>query len=232
MNKNISRRIGLLVPVLAALLSSACALPGPVTPGGDQACKGAVPCPSGPERALVLPVVLQGKAVVLDKSDLDYPRADLAGAEKPKGEGGVSRGMVIRVTADFHVWRLWNGPAKLDPSGHTNRMGGWWAYDAPHGDQSGYRRDYEVCRIWNDLTWVAQCTLKAGAVVTIGPGNDVRADVCKKPGEAYPPNERDWQLWVANPWSRGKELECPAETSDYEANPLDISGPTKGTGPK
>jgi hypothetical protein len=177
-----------------------------------------------------LPAVLQGKAQLLTAADPEYARADLANAAKPAGEGGLiqGRGMVVRVTADVPVWRLWSGPEKKDARGNTNRIGQWWSYDAPRGSQQGYRQSYEICVSWNDLTWVAKCTLKKGAVVAIGPGNSVSAATCGDAAgkEAYPANERDWQIWIAKAWTRlgtDKELDCPAEGVDYEADVADIT---------
>lgn len=176
---------------------------------------------------LTLPAKLQGKAEVLAPTDPDYARADLGNAVKAAGLGGVSEGLVVRITEDVPVYRMWSGPTKKDSRGNTNRMGSWWAYDAPTGPATGYRSDYEICLAWNDLTWVATCTLKKGAVVVIGPGQSVSAETCGDPTgkEAYVANAEDWQVYVSKAWSRGTELACPAETSDYEANPQDISKP-------
>jgi hypothetical protein len=209
-----------------------CAPPQPVTP--ETAAVVTAPltltgAPASAPAAPSLPPQLAGKAVVLAASDPDAPRADLASALKPAGEGGlVAPGLVVRLTADVPVWRLWNGPDKKDTSGHTNRMGQWWSYDAPRGSQQGYRIAYQVCGSWNDLTWVARCTLKKGAVVAIGPGNSVGAKACGDATgkESYPVNARDWQVWVSKVWARGVELECPAETGDYEADTADIAQPT------
>ena len=173
---------------------------------------------------LALPEALKGKAVALASTDPDYARAKLAEAVKPAGEGGLTRGLVVRLTADIPVWRMWSGPAKKY-NGNTNRLGQWWSYDAPHGTQQDYRQAYEICASWNDLTWVAKCTLKSGAVVAIGPGNSVSAATCGGE-EAYPANDKDWQVYIAEAWKRlgaDKELDCPAESADYEADAADIS---------
>lgn len=189
--------------------------------------------------ALKLPPALKGKAEVVSSTDPDYARADLASAVKPVGEGGLSEGIVVRLTEDIPVWRMWSGPEKKDSRGNTNRLGQWWSYDAPKGTQQGYRTDYEICLAWNDLTWVAKCTLKKGAVVAVGPGNSVSAQVCGDPTgkEAYAANAKDWQTWIAKAWSRlgaDKELDCPSETQDYMADPKHIDRPlsteSKGDG--
>lgn len=172
-----------------------------------------------------LPTQLAGKAEVLATTDADYARAVIASAIKPAGEGGVVEGTVIRLKQDVSVWRMWSGPNRKNASGLTNRIGGWWGYDAPKGTQAQYRTAYEICNGWNDLTWVAKCTLKAGAVVVIGPGQSVSAQTCGDVtgAETYPANQKDWQTYVDKPWARSTELVCPADTEDYQADPADIS---------
>ncbi len=214
----------LLFPLGAALVSLVVACGGPPPAATPQA--------SGPPAVAdsPLPHQLEGKAVVLAAEDPDAPRADRAGALKPAGEGGLTApALMVRLTADVPVWRLWSGPTKKDADGRTNRLGQWWSYDAPHGSQQGYRNDYEVCVSWNDLTWVAQCTLKKGAVVAIGPGQSVSAKTCGDATgkESYPANPRDWQVWISKVWTRDSELSCPAETADYEADDADITQPKK-----
>lgn len=173
---------------------------------------------------LQLPAVLQGKAEVLAATDPDYARADIGAAVKTEGQGGISQGLVLRLTADVPVYRMWNGPTKKDSRGNTNRMGQWWSYDAPKGDQAGYRKDYEICLGWNDLTWMATCTLKKGAVVVVGPGQSVTAQTCGDPTgqENYHANAEDWQVYVAKAWARGAELSCPPDSADYEVDPANI----------
>lgn len=176
---------------------------------------------------MVLPDQLAGKAEVLTADDPAYGRAAVANAVKPGGQGGVSNALVVRLTRDVPVYRVWNGPGKKDTRGNTNRMGSWWSYDAPAGSMAKYRFDYEICRDWNDLVWVATCTLKKGAVVAIGPGQSVSSATCGNAAgfEDYPNNRKGWQTYVDKPWARGEELVCPPDTADYPANPLDISRP-------
>ena len=149
---------------------------------------------------------------------------------KPAGDGGISEGVVVRLTADIPVWRMWSGPAKKDSRGNTNRLGQWWGAEPPHGTQQKYRANYEICQGWNDLTWMAKCTLKKGAVVAIGPGQSVTAKTCGDPAgkEEYAANKHDWQVWVAKAWARlgaDKELDCPAESTDYEVDAGNIAKP-------
>lgn len=177
-----------------------------------------------PEAAVRLPfpAALVDQVEVLAVADPDYARANVAAAVKPEGQGGVTSAVVVRLTADVPVYRLWNGPDHKDANGYTNRLGGWWTTDAPRGSVDDYRRDYEVCRKWNDLAWVATCTLQAGAVVAVGPGQSVSAALCGDE-EAYPANPAAFQVYVDKPWTRGAELVCPAETEDYPADSADLS---------
>jgi len=174
---------------------------------------------------LSLPPQLTGKATVLKTSDSDYPRAVLKNAVKQIGGGGISDGLVMKTTEDLNVYRLWNGPNKKDKNGNTNRLGSWWSYVPPIGDVGTYRINYEVCNNWNDLTWVAICTLKAGAVVAIGPGQSVSSVTCQDQTgkETYPSNPSVWQLYIDKPWTRSQEITCPDVASDYEVDPADIS---------
>lgn len=180
-------------------------------------------------QALNLPKQLEGKAVVLAPTDPEYARAVVGNAVKPAGQGGVSEALAVKITKDIPVYRMWNGPGKLDARGNTNRLGGWWAYDAPKGPVDKYRKDYEICQTWNDLAYVAKCTLKAGAVVTIGPGQSVSAETCGDPTgkESYAANAKDWQTYVDKPWTRPADLVCPPDTEDYRADPKNIAKPLK-----
>lgn len=134
---------------------------------------------------------------------------------------------VPRPARDGGSCRLWNGPAVKDARGNTNRLGGWWSSDPPSGPAAQYRTDYEVCNAWNQLTWLARCTLRRGAVVAVGPGQSVSAQTCGDAAgqESYPPNRRLWQVYVDQPWKRNTELACPAEDVDVEVDPLDVSKP-------
>lgn len=195
-------RLG-VIALAAACSTAACAQPSPALPGP-----------------------LAGKAVVLAPTDPDYARAVVGSAVKLAGQGGVSEALVVRITADIPVWRMWNGPAKVDAYGRTNRIGGWWSYDAPRGTVAEYRVNYEICKGWNDLTWMAKCTLKAGSVVAIGPGQSVSAATCGDVTgqENYPANPRDWQTYIDKPWARGAELVCPTvDGNDYAVNPANIA---------
>jgi hypothetical protein len=183
------------------------------------------PTPRAPD---ALPSRLIRAVVLVAADDPDYPRADEQGAVKAPGEGNVSRAIVVRLTQDVPVFRLWNGPDVVDANGHTNRIGSWWTFEPPRGSVQRYRRDYAVCLAWNRLAWVAACTLKKGAVVAVGPGNSVSSAACgdETGREHYPPNGRRWQLYVARPLERTgpeKELDCSDESRDYAADPRDVA---------
>jgi hypothetical protein len=166
--------------------------------------------------------------VVLTPADPGYAQVSLDQAVKPAGQGGVSEAQVVRLTRDLPVYRMWSGPDKLNASGQTNRLGSWWSFDRPTGSVSAYRSDYEICLSWNDLTWVAACTLKAGAVVAIGPGQSVDAATCANPAgpEMYGPNKKGWQVYVDRPWAQPAAVfECPPVSADYQADPWEIGRP-------
>ncbi len=74
---------------------------------------------------LTLPSQLTGKAVLLNPDDPDYARASVENAVKPAGMGGVYAALVVRLTEDIPVYRMWNGPDDVNAQGNTNRLGGW-----------------------------------------------------------------------------------------------------------
>jgi hypothetical protein len=177
------------------------------------------------ERPLVLPASLEGKATVLEPADPAYAQGNVAAAIKAAGQGGVSAALVIRLSQDMPVYRMWNGPQ----AANNNRLGSWWAFDAPAGTREGYRRAYEICGGWNELQWVAACTLKQGTVVVIGPGQSVSPEVCADASgyERYEANGRAWQVYVNQAWNRTEALACPPADKDYRADPANVAQPLK-----
>ena len=165
-----------------------------------------------------MPAAFVGHAVVLAADDPDFDRAHVVEAVKMPGAGGVTEALVVRITEDVPVWRMWSGPDKLYGGGRTNRIGQWWTPDAPQGTVAQYRVDYEICAAWNDLAWVAQCTLKAGAVVAVGPGQSVSAETCGAEGESYPASNHI-QLFVWQPWTQPEALVCPDVSADHAVDP-------------
>lgn len=171
-------------------------------------------------------VPLRGLELV-PPTDPSYAVADAAGAAGVPGEGKVTKPYVVRLTRDMPVYRLWAGPTVLDAQGRTSRIGQWWTFDPPTGTLASFRRRYEVCEKWDTLRWVAQCTLRRGSVVAIGPGQSVSEQTCEKTGESYPANERNFQVYIHDAWKRtgqpDSELSCPDVSRDYQDDPLDIS---------
>jgi hypothetical protein len=163
--------------------------------------------------------------------DPAYSAADPDGGTGEPGAGKVTRPYVVRLTRDLAVYRLWAGPAVRDAEGRTSRIGQWWTFDRPAGTLAAFRRRYEVCEKWDTLRWVAQCTLRRGSVVVIGPGQSVSAQTCGDPSgrESYPANDRDLQLYIHEAWTRtgqpDAELSCPDESRDYENDPRNIAKP-------
>src|SRR5689334_696866 len=73
-------------------------------PAAPSAAPSASPAPTASASStasappeLPLPEILKGKAVVLAATDANYARADMKGAVKSPGEGGLSQGMVVRL---------------------------------------------------------------------------------------------------------------------------------------
>lgn len=162
---------------------------------------------------------LPAGSVVLEADNPRYAEAVVDKAVMKPGDGGVSRAVVIELTQDTPVYRLWNGPNQ-DPKVNY-RKGSWWTFTKPTGPAEKYRADNEICPQWNALTYVASCTLKAGTVVATGPGQSVN---CPPPGPSYDANPDAWQVYVNNAWKR-PGLACPDESADYRADPNDLSKP-------
>ena len=170
---------------------------------------------------------IAGSLELVAAGDAAYAAADPTGATGVPGEGKVIRPHVVRLTRDMPVYRLWAGPAVKDEQGRTSRIGQWWTCEPPAGTLASFRRRYEVCEKWDSLRWVAQCTLRRGAVVVIGPGQSVSAQTCGVQTESYPANDRDFQVYIHEAWKHMSppdgELSCPDESRDYENDPRDIS---------
>ncbi len=178
-----------------------------------------------------VPRDVAGSLELVAAGDAAYAAADPVDATGTPGIGRVSRPYVVRLTRDLAVYRLWRGPDVRDAQGRTNRIGEWWAFDPPTGTLPSYRRRYEVCEQWNTLRWVAQCTLRRGSVVVMGPGQSVNAKTCEDPSgrEEYPANDRDLQVYIHQAWTQTGQpdsaLSCPDESRDYQDDPHDIAKP-------
>jgi hypothetical protein len=202
---------------VAAVVLTGCASPAPLrSPSGDP---------------LSVPRAIGASLELVPEGEAAYAGADPTGATGVPGEGKVIRPYVVRLRRDLQVYRLWAGPAVLDAQGRTSRIGQWWTFDAPAGTLASFRRRYEVCEKWDTLRFVAQCTLRRGTVVVIGPGQSVSPQTCEDSTgrESYPANDRDFQLYIHDAWKRtgqpDPELSCPDESRDYQNDPLDIAKP-------
>lgn len=142
-------------------------------------------------------------------------------AVRLEGEGGLSAGVVIVLQTDTVLYRVWNGPDKLNPAGNNNRVGNWWTFDAPTGPAAAYRKDYAICHSWNDLTWVTSCKLKAGSVVAVGPTQSVAAGKCSDPNESYKATKAQ-QVFVPNAWAH-PNLDCSDLSHTFKASQSDLS---------
>jgi hypothetical protein len=191
--------------------------------------------PSG--EAIKVPRALASSLELVAADNVDYAAADPAGATGEPGAGKVTKPFVVRLTHDLPVYRLWAGLDVRDAQGRTSRIGQWWTFERPSGTLASFRRRYEVCVEWDTLRWVAQCTLRRGAVVVIGPGQSVSAQTCGDPTgrESYPVNDRALQVYIHEAWKRtgtpNGDLTCPDESRDYQDDPGNIAKPTKAGPP-
>ncbi len=172
-----------------------------------------------------LPPTMVGKVRQVDPAEPIYAQANLGGAVKPAGQGGVSAGVVVELTEDMPVYRLWQDPPPPGAA-YNNRIGGWWSFDKPYGSREGYRRAYEICGQWNALNMVASCKLTKGAVVVVGPGQSVSPYTCNDASghESYEANDSDWQIYVDSAY-KNPALVCPPQSADYVDDPSEISRP-------
>lgn len=135
------------------------------------------------------------------------------------GRGGVSECFAVQLVRRTTIYRLWNGPeSEVD-----NRTGSWWTLTPPAGTVHSYRESYAVCSEWNDLMWVATCSLDEGTIIAVGPGQSA---TCRNPDERYPANSHDLQVYVPDV-RNNPGLHCPPPTSDYRADPNDLSAPVE-----
>jgi hypothetical protein len=160
---------------------------------------------------------MQGKVEVMGSCDQDCDQRILDNAIEKTGKGGISSGILVQLTDDIDVYRMWDGPdSGLNEYGTTNRIGAWWTADRPSGKVNDYRVKNAICPDWNTLKWVAKCTLKKGSLVAVGP---TQSASCKT-GESYSANNTQ-QIYVDNYSST--YMQCAKyKEADYEANPDDI----------
>ena len=179
---------------------------------------------------LALPARLQGKAVVVPRGDRSEARADSASAVKPAERADSGAGIVVRLIADVPVWRMWNGPAKKDAGGRTNRLGQWWATMRRTEQRTG--TSDQIQRV-DHFTNAARCTLKKGAVVAIGPGNSVSlAQDLQRRGRQGGLPRRSERLAGVDSQGLGPPMEPdrPPQMADYQADSADIARPKPAAG--
>lgn len=178
-------------------------------------CLGLSACNCQQSAPIFLPAALLGKVELVDSCESSCDEGCesevLKQAIKEPGLGGISSGVLVRLTEDVPVYRLWNGPkAKLNDYGATNRIGSWWSVDKPAGNVNDYQRANAICREWNDLAWEVKCTLKKGTVVAVGPTQSANC----KTGDSFQANSTQ-QIYVDNVASRF--VSCPKVESDNPA---------------
>ncbi len=162
---------------------------------------------------LFLPASMLGKVDVVASCNQNCTQEILENAIKMDGKGGISSGILVRLTDDMDVYRMWDGPNSAVKS---NRIGAWWTAERPSGKAEDYRIKNAVCKDWNDLTWVAKCTLKKGSLVAVGPTQSMN---CEKSGKNYSANNTQ-QLYVDN---SPQHIQCEEDQkTEYEVNPDDI----------
>lgn len=174
-------------------------------------------CNCNQQDQIFLPASMQGKVEVVASCSQDCGQEILDNAIEKEGKGGISSGILVRLTDDIDVYRMWDGPEKLNEYGTTNRIGAWWTTERPSGKADNFRAKNAICTEWNALKWVAKCKLKKGNLVAVGP---TQSASCKKIGENYSANNIQ-QVYVDNYSTKHIQCEKYMET-DYEANPDDI----------
>ncbi|TDR81516.1 hypothetical protein [Paludibacterium purpuratum] len=96
------------------------------------------------------------------------------------------------------VYRVW------DASKPYTALGGWWSFSAPQGPRDAYRQENEICPAWSALNKVSHCTIKAGALIVVGPGQSAKcSDDLNYPtspvNQVYIPNDaQNNQVFVEN----------------------------------
>lgn len=86
------------------------------------------------------------------------------------GNGGLCDGKVFQVMQPLTVYRVW------DSSKSAGKHGRWWSFTPPAGPVDAYRAKYAICPSWSRLDRVAQCHLRTGAEIVIGPGQSAQCN--------------------------------------------------------
>lgn len=109
-------------------------------------------------------------ATLLGQFEPAVDDALLAKALGPADKGGLCTGRVYQAKADTNVmlFRAWNS------TNPNSKLGKWWAFGKPEGKTADYRKDYVICYEWTPLDMLAQCRVKAGTKIVVGPGQSMQ----------------------------------------------------------
>jgi len=159
------------------------------------------------------------------------PKSDPAYAEKNSStykfalsspnKGNLKGFQVVRFTKDKHVWRMF--------SGGNNGCGYWWAPELSKS-WAAYKHDNAICPEWNNGTKIKMCTVKAGFISVIGPGQTVRCAA----GNMLVPPLTQFQMNRGGDSVCGDEsmcYTCDADQSDLSASSCVTPGNTQLTLP-
>lgn len=135
--------------------------PSPTSPAAQTPPPASPPaCPA--PAALPAPLAAQFEPVTDD--------ALLTKALGQVDKGGLCTGQVYQAKADANVmlFRAWNS------TNPNSKLGKWWAFGKPEGKTADYRKDYVICYEWTPLDMLAQCRVKAGTKIVVGPGQSMQ----------------------------------------------------------
>ncbi|MEP7122475.1 MAG: hypothetical protein ABJE95_16255 [Byssovorax sp.] len=140
------------------------------------ACTGATPPPqTSTAEACAGPVATPPPGLV--KAD-EAPPGWSIGAP---GKGSLCAGQVFVAQGPVTVYRVFS--ASYQTSKLAGPAGAFWTLDKPSGTAANYRNVYEICKEWNDLDMLNECTIEVGAKVVLGPGQSA---TCDKSATSYP----------------------------------------------
>jgi hypothetical protein len=97
------------------------------------------------------------------------------------GKGALCEGKVFIAQGPVTVYRAFSASYKT--SKLAGPTGAFWTLDRPSGTAARYRNVYEICKEWNDLDMLNECTIEVGARVVLGPGQSA---TCDKSDTSYP----------------------------------------------
>lgn len=135
------------------------------------------------------------------------------------GAGGVYNTKVFKLSKPLTVYRVYS---KQDAA--TARMGTWWSHTNPAGSSlAAYRKNYAICHAWNtQMDTMVTCTLDAGTILAIGPGEAVDKGKCQDPNEHYLKDtaQKWYQIALFESYKgQGGKIHC-GDASKDKANPL------------